>query len=372
MWEERISVRISAESDPTLAAQDVPYSIAQPGKQAWRRTGVSGLWRMLPEQRAVKRKIRTLLFNAAASLFSPLPSRVKRVLSSSLVRTMTAADRYALASRIAGDVNIARFAVRGAQGIFESLSTDLGVLQSYALEGTWADRTVRLASDRLHGTTGTYIDIGANIGLTLVPIARQGVRCYAFEPELANFESLVRNVTRNSEGKNLTLFQLALSDVAGEAKLSLARDNLGDHRIIATNSYTDTDERLETLVRTETLDGLDLTITDPLVVKIDAQGAEPMIIRGGQRMLSRAELFVMEFSPFHMAKFQATADDVLEFLSGNFTEISVGVGERHDFLPRMSKSAALCYLREYFSENKENPDNYLDIAASKSVVSLPV
>lgn len=344
---------------------------AQAGRQALSASGVSNPRPSLRD-RVFEKSLKSLLIDVTASAFSPLPSKIKRALSSSLIRTMGPVDRYMLASQIAGDVNITRFAVRGTQGVFESLSADLVVLQSYALEGSWADRTVNLVADTLRGTDGTYIDIGANIGLTLVPIVKQGIRCYAFEPEPANFESLVRNVARNSEAGKPLLLQLALSDVAGEARLSVARSNLGDHRIVAAD-VTDggrppTDDRSETLVKTETLDGLALSIGDPLVVKMDAQGAEPLIIRGGQKTLSRAALLIMEFSPFHMAKFQSSIDDVLAFLCDHFTELKIGVGEGRDFAPSTSKSAVLSELREFFLKNMENPDNYLDVAAVNRMV----
>jgi Methyltransferase FkbM domain len=99
-------------------------------------------------------------------------------------------------------------------------------------------------------------------------------------------------------------------------------------------------------------------------VKLDAQGAEPMILRGGRETLSRAKLLVMEFSPFHIARFQETPDDILDFLSSTFTDIAYGVGEQGQFTSGTSKSDAISYLKAYFRENTTNTGNYLDIAAT--------
>jgi len=317
----------------------------------------------------MQEQVKSLLSAATATIFSPLPSRALRLLASSFARAMTPSDRYLLISQMAGGVNIARFAVAGTYGLFESLSSDDGVLRGYAVDGTWASRSLKLITDAMEGTAGTYIDIGANIGLTVVPVARLGVNCLAFEPEPHNFESLVRNVARNLDSANIQLFQLALSDVSGEAKLSLSQCNLGDHRLVAAHESTPSirlsrEQRREIIVTTERLDDLKLPITDPLVVKLDAQGAEPMILRGGRETLSRAKLLVMEFSPFHISRFQETPDDILDFLSSSFTDIAYGVGEQGQFTFGNSKSDAISYLQAYFRENTANTGSYLDIAAT--------
>ena len=46
--------------------------------------------------------------------------------------------------------------------------------------------------------SGTYLDIGANIGLTTIPIARNHrVRCHSFEPDPGLFVHLLENIHRN-------------------------------------------------------------------------------------------------------------------------------------------------------------------------------
>jgi FkbM family methyltransferase len=316
----------------------------------------------------VKEDVKRLLASVLSSLLAPAPRRIKRALSVALVQTMMPDDRYLLASHIARSLNIARFTVGGTQGVFEGLSADLSILRSYASEGAWAARTLQLLTDALRGTSGTYIDIGANIGLTLIPIAKHCSRCYGFEPEPRNFECLTHNVSRNLAGDAVQVFQLALSNESGVAQLSLAESNLGDHCLVTAVARPlavcpQTEERREILVRVEPLDELNLTISDPLVVKIDAQGAEPMIIQGGRKTLSRAKLMVMEFSPYHIARLWGSADDVIEFFQSNFAEILIGVGEHHPFRSDLSKDETIRYLSKFFAENRLCPDGYIDVAA---------
>ena len=60
---------------------------------------------------------------------------------------------------------------------------------------------------------GTFIDVGANIGLTLVPVAsNRSVRCYGFEPEPLNFSYLARNVAANCKFDNVTLYSAGRCD----------------------------------------------------------------------------------------------------------------------------------------------------------------
>ena len=61
-------------------------------------------------------------------------------------------------------------------------------------------------------TGGTYLDIGANIGLMTVPFARDPrIRCLAFEPDPTNFGFLQRNIApRNAPASSAELHQVAL------------------------------------------------------------------------------------------------------------------------------------------------------------------
>lgn len=61
--------------------------------------------------------------------------------------------------------------------------------------------------------SGTYLDIGANIGLTTIPVAQNPrVACKAFEPAPHNFRYLSHNVAANCPHGNVDLFNLALFD----------------------------------------------------------------------------------------------------------------------------------------------------------------
>ena len=64
--------------------------------------------------------------------------------------------------------------------------------RTYASTGRWAEHTNELIGRFFDKAgRGTFLDIGANIGLTTIPVARRAnVACHAFEPEPENFRNL--------------------------------------------------------------------------------------------------------------------------------------------------------------------------------------
>jgi len=95
-------------------------------------------------------------------------------------------DRYRLLQWLARDQGIAGFVVDGEQGIVEGPVEDFAILRTYAQKRSWAKPTgERIAAFLEDG--GTYLDIGANIGLTTIPVAGDAkIEWVAFEPDPAS------------------------------------------------------------------------------------------------------------------------------------------------------------------------------------------
>src|SRR5882762_4083900 len=66
------------------------------------------------------------------------------------------------------------------------------------------------------------------------------------------------------------------------------------------------------------LDDLHLGIKGPLVIKIDTQGAEPFVFSGGKETLSKADLIVVEWSPYHMARLGGESQSPLRTINSGF------------------------------------------------------
>ena len=122
------------------------------------------------------------------------PIRLKAAVARSLCRDeafMRSHGRDLIAA-VAPFCGIDGLRTTGQFGDIVSSPADRTIFSVYASTGTWAQSTNSLFSSffsESHG--GTYLDIGANIGLTTIPIAQlPGVQCVAFEPAPENFRNL--------------------------------------------------------------------------------------------------------------------------------------------------------------------------------------
>ncbi|HVM32248.1 MAG TPA: FkbM family methyltransferase [bacterium] len=176
----------------------------------------------------------------------------------------------------------------------------------------------------------TFVDIGANIGYYTLLAARQvgpQGRVLAFEPDPDNFKLLQKNVETNGYG-NVALFNQALCDRPGEAKLFLNPRNRGDHRI-----YDSGDGRAFVRVPQIRLDDcLKAFKSPPHFIKMDIQGAEAGALAGMAQTLAASGrlILVAEFGPENLRRFGADPDRFLKDLSGlgfRIREISETRGE---------------------------------------------
>jgi FkbM family methyltransferase len=159
-----------------------------------------------------------------------------------------------------------------------------------------------------------FIDCGANIGWYSVMAAVHGAEVLAFEPMPMNAQLLRGNCERNGVANHVTVFECALGDHVGTTALHLSSDNQGDHRVA-----TDVGSR-------PTIDVAVRTLTDavgpvrPRVIKMDTQGSEVNILRGGRSawepLVGQPNPYVvLEFWPYGLAQCGATVDELLALLS---------------------------------------------------------
>jgi FkbM family methyltransferase len=262
--------------------------------------------------------------------------------------------------RQAAQANIAGFLVDGEWGLIQSAIGDQMILPIYARSGTWARRANLELINFFKGTSGTYLDIGANIGLTTIPLAHNSqVRCIAFEPDPTNYRNLQHNLRRNIDGDNVITHQIALFDREATVQFGLADDgNLGDHRIVNKQNF----HRRTIEVRAMPLDGILDSTSGPLAAKIDVQGAEPNVIAGGRGVLAAAEFVILEFSPYLMAQLGSDHRTTIEFLRG-FSRIAVVPGEHDGPLNYETADRACIQLEEFYMAAMSDESKFMDIYA---------
>jgi FkbM family methyltransferase len=166
-----------------------------------------------------------------------------------------------------------------------------------------------------------FFDVGANIGIyTLVAsrIVGEAGRVVAFEPSIQSFPGLQRNVNLNGL-TNVTAFRTALSEKSGKACLYQAPDP------VANSVCGDPGWRAGTeQITLETLDRVteQTSIQHVDVIKIDAEGAEELVLRGAKKVLTAMRpVVIFEVNPEACARFGLSpygARELLENLGYEF------------------------------------------------------
>ena len=266
-------------------------------------------------------------------------------------------------TRAAAKAGITGFSAPGQWGVVQSAATDRKVLLTYAQTGDWARRSHEVFERFFAEDGGTFLDLGANIGLTTLPVARNPcVQCFAFEPDPTNYANLDANIRRNAVHGNVRTFNLALLDRRGFVPFGLAEEgNLGDHRVMAPGSPQSTMQ-----VEAAPLDELDLPIKGRLGVNMDTQGAEPAIIVGGRAILKQVSLMVLEFQPYLIAQLGGDPDEVIQYISG-FDRVAVLPGESEGDLVYNTADKACETMREVYKAAKDDVFTYVDVYAERSV-----
>ncbi len=152
---------------------------------------------------------------------------------------------------------------------------------------------------------GVYVDIGANVGFHAVLAAGlvglEG-RVVAVEPVPWTLDVLRANLWRS--GVNATVFPVAASDTAGTAHLAVEQRHRSGARLDAGGSLVVEAAALDDLLPELVVD----------VLKVDVEGAEPLVLRGARALLARSPrlLAVVEFRNERHASGESPAE-VLDF-----------------------------------------------------------
>lgn len=147
------------------------------------------------------------------------------------------------------------------------------------------------------------IDIGAQTGDSVLYFSLKGAKIvYAFEPLRENFMTLEKNVTRNSI--NCKCFNTGLGNATKDITVSV-NDNMAMAESIA-------DLRHER-IKINKLDNLNLYAD---VIKIDVEGFETEVLKGGLNTINNAKSIIIET---HSKDLQS---EVAELLSNMGFELS--------------------------------------------------
>ena len=226
--------------------------------------------------------------------------------------------------RLVGDVlHVKSCACAGNLGIFEGPLCDKGVLGFYLVHSTWEPQIYELLTKNLfHDDVGTFIDVGANIGLTSIPLKLNcpGVIIFAIEADPENFAFLKNNMERNGVN-NVELFSVAAYSEDGEIDFERSSKNAGDHRIRVGPPNSPIDHYGESArelikVKAQRLDSFisSDTLPRPFVLKCDVQGAEVHVLQGAEYIMKDIDFMIIEFWPYGLRRTGSTVESFFSML----------------------------------------------------------
>ena len=181
--------------------------------------------------------------------------------------------------------------------------------------GHWEKNVTKVVRDLVR-PGATVVEVGANLGYYTLLMARRvgdAGKIYSFEanPQMANLTR--KSVNLNGLANRVELINKAASDQVGSLAFMISRQYAGSGHLQVPQSYIATDQTTLT-VETQPLDDLPIERAD--VIRLDAEGSEPLILRGATRLLAYPDVVVcMEWSPIQMCC-RASVPELVEWLSG--------------------------------------------------------
>ena len=146
-----------------------------------------------------------------------------------------------------------------------------------------------------------FWDIGANIGLYSCYAAKlKNCNVYAFEPSIFNLEILTKNVFLNQLSNNVIIISFPLIDKLKESEFKMTMTDSGGSMSTFGEDYTHDGSELKEEFNYNTVGmSMDecvdvLKIKQPNYIKIDVDGIEHLILKGGTRTLNKAKSVLVE------------------------------------------------------------------------------
>lgn len=151
------------------------------------------------------------------------------------------------------------------------------------------------------------LDIGAHVGLWSQPLAKYFMRVIAFEPVTELAECWRLNTVKFS---NVSLHQIALGARADMVSMTYTADNSGNTHVTA-----DTAEGPRSVVQMLPLDEVELGGLDVDFIKIDTEGYEHDILRGGERLIKKCRpVILVEQKPGNAERYGLTRTQAVDLL----------------------------------------------------------
>lgn len=187
------------------------------------------------------------------------------------------------------------------------------------------ERAARLSGEKWRWLNtldiGTLVDVGANTGQFARDFrdVRPDTLIYSFEPLRDCFEELQRTM---ADTLGFTAFNVALGESDGEVVFFRSEFSPSSSLLSMGESHKElfpyTRGVTREIVTVRRLDSYldEISVRGGLLVKIDVQGAEAQVLKGGRQVLLGADAVLAEVGYFPLYKGQATIREISGLLEG--------------------------------------------------------
>lgn len=182
-------------------------------------------------------------------------------------------------------------------------------------------------------------DVGANIGLYTIYAAKsRNCRVYAFEPSVFNLELLARNIFSNALQEKVTIVPIALSDKVGSSMFRMSNTDWGGALSTFGESFDQNGNVMNEVFEFQTI-GVSmndavrlLEIPLPKFIKIDVDGIEHFILRGGSDVLNKVESVLVEINDDFAEQAEQTEQHLKNAGLSLYRKYDLGEGNQYNQL----------------------------------------
>lgn len=146
-------------------------------------------------------------------------------------------------------------------------------------------------------------DIGANVGLYSIYAAKKiDAKVYAFEPSVFNLELLARNIFINDLQHKIIIVPIALNDETGANLFKMSNTSWGGALSTFASDFDQNGNTLKSIFEYSTLSiSMDEAVSSlgllaPNYIKMDVDGIEHLILRGGYDVLKSVDSVLIEIN----------------------------------------------------------------------------
>jgi FkbM family methyltransferase len=156
------------------------------------------------------------------------------------------------------------------------------------------------------------IDIGANIGITTVAIAkriRRGGKLYSFEPVPEYFNILKDNVSSNGL-ENVKVYELAVTDQVGRVYFYQKELSSGIVFEEGAKKFEVPTTTIDRFLNEEKIEKIDL-------INMDCEGSELLVLRGAKETLRKNKVKIFcEIHHDFLKQLGQSVEDIVQYLQG--------------------------------------------------------